>query len=329
MKKILFLIFIATSAAAQTISCAGSNWTGTLWQMCVIDNSNPIVINICTINPGCTNQSQWQVVGGGGTGSVTTSGSPATGTLSEFSGPTVITNSPLSDNGSIVSSSENFNAPQISTNGPSNSWFTGTGSLIGFNEGTCTGPIPSLTDWLCDSNSGLELGVAGGAFHTILYNGATFNATTATNLASYPTLCSGNQVSQGLSSGSNNCTTISKPIHGIGATFPGAVKVICCYIAANAGTIIAWDITVDDGTGSGTCASCTASVIFWRVSTGTTTPTSSNAINTAVSLSTGTNIHSTTLSAFSSTAVAANDVFAIQLSAVANAVTVTTDFQYQ
>src|SRR5580698_10129707 len=120
MKKILFLIFIVTSAAAQTISCAGSNWTGILWQMCVIDNSNPIVINICTINPGCTNQSQWQVVGGGGTGSVTTSGSPATGTLSEFSGPTVITSSPLSDNGSIVSSSENFNAPQISTNGPSN-----------------------------------------------------------------------------------------------------------------------------------------------------------------------------------------------------------------
>lgn len=230
MKKILSLIFIVTSAAAQSppISCAGSNWTGTLWQQCVIDNSNPIVINICTINPGCTNQSQWQVVGGGGTGSVTTTGTPTVGTLPEFSGSTSITNSPLADNGSIVSSSENFNAPQISTNGPLDSWFTGTGSLIGFNEGTCTGTIPSLTDWLCDSNSGLEIGVAGGAFHAILYNGSalgtpasgnasnltnfptlnqntTGNAATATNLASYPTLCTGTQFSQGLSSGSNNC----------------------------------------------------------------------------------------------------------------------------
>jgi hypothetical protein len=37
----------------------------------------------------------------------------------------------------------------------------------------------------------------------------TGNAATATNLASYPTLCSGGQFSQGLSSGSNNCGTPS------------------------------------------------------------------------------------------------------------------------
>lgn len=37
----------------------------------------------------------------------------------------------------------------------------------------------------------------------------TGNAATATNLASYPTLCSGGQFSQGLSSGSNNCATPS------------------------------------------------------------------------------------------------------------------------
>lgn len=37
----------------------------------------------------------------------------------------------------------------------------------------------------------------------------TGNAATATNLASYPTLCSGSQFSQGLSSGSNNCSTPS------------------------------------------------------------------------------------------------------------------------
>lgn len=37
----------------------------------------------------------------------------------------------------------------------------------------------------------------------------TGNAATATNLAAYPTLCSGGQFSQGLSSGSNNCATPS------------------------------------------------------------------------------------------------------------------------
>ena len=42
-----------------------------------------------------------------------------------------------------------------------------------------------------------------------LNQSTTGNAATATNLASYPTLCSGGQFSQGLSSGSNNCATPS------------------------------------------------------------------------------------------------------------------------
>lgn len=41
-----------------------------------------------------------------------------------------------------------------------------------------------------------------------LNQNTTGNAATATNLASYPALCSGIQVSQGLSSGSNNCTNL-------------------------------------------------------------------------------------------------------------------------
>lgn len=42
-----------------------------------------------------------------------------------------------------------------------------------------------------------------------LNQSTTGNAATATNLASYPALCSGGQFSQGLSSGSNNCATPS------------------------------------------------------------------------------------------------------------------------
>lgn len=120
----------------------------------------------------------------------------------------------------------------------------------------------------------------------------------------------------------------------IGATFSGggvqATQVYCCITVPNAGTIVGWDIIVDDGTGSGTCSSCTATIKYWRLATGTSTPTSANSINTSgVSLSTGTAVHSTTVTDFTSTAIAANDIIAVQLSAVANASVVTVDFQYQ
>jgi hypothetical protein len=126
----------------------------------------------------------------------------------------------------------------------------------------------------------------------------------------------------------------STPMHAIGAVFSGgavqATQVFCCVTAPNAGTIKGWDITVDDGTGAGTCGSCTATVKFLRVATGTSTPSTSNSINTTgVAISTGTAIHSTTVTDFTSTTVSANDIFAVQLSAVANAAVVSADFQYQ
>jgi hypothetical protein len=124
------------------------------------------------------------------------------------------------------------------------------------------------------------------------------------------------------------------PLHALGATFSGggvqAPQVYCCVVAVNAGIIKSWDITVDDGTGAGTCSACTCTVKFLRVATGTTTPSTSNSINTSgVALSTGTSLSSTTLSDFTSIVVAAGDRFGVQLSAVANAVVVMADFQYQ
>jgi hypothetical protein len=123
------------------------------------------------------------------------------------------------------------------------------------------------------------------------------------------------------------------PIHSIGATFYGAQavsgSVFCCLVAANASTtgMIGWDIVVDDGTGSGTCASCTCTVKFWRVATGTTTPTSAASLNTSgVSLSTGTSVSSATLTDFSSTAIAAGDRFAVDLSAAASIPSIGTVF---
>ena len=130
----------------------------------------------------------------------------------------------------------------------------------------------------------------------------------------------------------SGCTATGST-HAVGATFSGggaqSPQVYCCTVVANSGTITAWDIVVDDGTGSGTCSACTATIKFWRVASGTTTPTSADSINTSgVALSTGTSVSSTTLTDFTSTTVTAGDRFAIQLSAVANAVVVTADIRY-
>lgn len=76
-------------------------------------------------------------------------------------------------------------------------------------------------------------------------------------------------------------------------------------------TIQAWNILVDAGT---------ATVKFWKVATGTAIPTSANSINTSgVSISSGTAVHSTTLTDFTSTAVTANDILAANISTVATA----------
>ncbi len=76
-------------------------------------------------------------------------------------------------------------------------------------------------------------------------------------------------------------------------------------------TIAAWNILVDAGT---------VTVKVWRKATGTAIPTSSDSINTSgLSLSSGTAIHSTTLTDFTSTVISANDIIGINLSAVATA----------
>ena len=78
-----------------------------------------------------------------------------------------------------------------------------------------------------------------------------------------------------------------------------------------AGTIRAWSIGVNAGT---------ATVKVWKVATGTAVPTIANVINTSgVSISSGTYIRSTTLTDFTTTTVAANDVFAFDVTAAATA----------
>ncbi len=64
----------------------------------------------------------------------------------------------------------------------------------------------------------------------------------------------------------------------------------------------------------------TITVKFWKIATGTAVPTSANSINTSgVGISSGTAIHSTTLSDFTSTTVTANDIMAMNVTASATA----------
>lgn len=81
-----------------------------------------------------------------------------------------------------------------------------TSSGIEVNNGTqgnASGNLQAATITAGTQFSGPGTGLSGTAASLNIGG----NAATATNLASYPTLCSGGQFSQGLSSGSNNCLT--------------------------------------------------------------------------------------------------------------------------
>lgn len=78
-------------------------------------------------------------------------------------------------------------------------------------------------------------------------------------------------------------------------------------------TISAWNITTDVGT---------ASIDVWKIATGTAHPTVSNTILSGGYLvNSGTSIHSTSTSLFTTTTVAANDILAFNLEAVSSSPT--------
>lgn len=109
-------------------------------------------------------------------------------------------------------------------------------------------------------------------------------------------------------------------IHTYGATFTNGGSALATGISASvtiptACTVTGWDISIP-ATDSGT-----ATVKFLRLANGTASPGSGNSINTSgVGLSTGTHVHSTTTSDFTSTAIAAFDIIAVNLTAVATAI---------
>ena len=105
------------------------------------------------------------------------------------------------------------NGVTLTTGDPSTEYLNGAGSYttpsgsgIGYPSGTGIPEVTTGTSWGATYNAGNTIPAN---FISTLNQNTTGNAATATNLASYPTLCSGGQFSEGLSSGSNNCGTPS------------------------------------------------------------------------------------------------------------------------
>lgn len=120
-----------------------------------------------------------------------------------------------------------------------------------------------------------------------------------------------------LTGGTNATLTIVPNVSSVGFTVDGGGSAITSgkvkgfFTCPYAATISAWNIVVDTGTVTIKC---------WKIATGTAKPTASNSINTSgVALSSGSAIHSTTLSDFTSTAVTAGDIFAFNIESVASA----------
>lgn len=87
-----------------------------------------------------------------------------------------------------------------------------------------------------------------------------------------------------------------------------------------AATITGWSISVDTGT---------ATVKFWKIATGTAIPTISNVINTSgVAISTGTNVRSSTVSDFTTTAIATGDIIMCAITAVSGATWITIGLEF-
>jgi hypothetical protein len=113
--------------------------------------------------------------------------------------------------------------------------------------------------------------------------------------------------------------TASQKARAIGATFDGGGSALASgktlYVTVPfACTISAWNVLVDTGT---------ATIKTWKIATGTAIPTVSNSISTSgVAISSGTAVHSTTVTDFTSTAVSANDIVAFNLFAVSSATNV-------
>jgi hypothetical protein len=175
----------------------------------------------------------------------------------------------------------------------------------------------SVNNTSIPSTAVLATAATGGTLTTSGAYGITLTATATTN----STLPAGTKTLMATDTSVNN-SQLSAGIkkRSFGAVFDGGGSALTARTAPPgvipfACTISAWNIMADAGT---------ATINVWKVGTGTAIPTVSNKINTSgVALASGTAIHSTTVTDFTSTTVTAGDMYRIDLTTVATATMVT------
>lgn len=218
---------------------------------------------------------------------------------------------------------------------------TGAPSTAVISATTDTGGVVGITTAGAGTTGNATITIAGQvncvfdgattAGHYVQISTMTAGNCTDTGAATYPT--SGQVIGRVLSTNASGGTyqldlfpaeikgatgaTANQNIRAIGAGFDGGGSALTTggvtyFTVPFACTIAAWNITVDTGT---------ISFDVWKIATGTAIPTVSNSILSGgfLSIGSGTAVHSTTLTDFTTTTVSANDIFGIEIEAVSSA----------
>jgi hypothetical protein len=177
------------------------------------------------------------------------------------------------------------------------------------NSGTWGLPTPSAAG-MATNGCTINIKAAGGSI-TVTPTNATINGS-GNYVIGAGQYCS--VVSDGTNWQIGQCSgTYTAPVRGIGYVFDGNGNNLMpgmtgYYTVPYSCVINSWNVTVDTGT---------ATVDIWKIGTGTAIPTSANSITGSVqpSISSGTAVHSTTLTGWT-TNVLQNDIFGFHVSAV-------------
>jgi hypothetical protein len=160
-------------------------------------------------------------------------------------------------------------------------------------------------------------------------NGGSNTSSTLTGIVRGGSAYTAAELSGDVTTSGSNATTLGSnfKVRGFGTTFgsnaTGATALtsgdVVYFTVPYACTIAAWNITVNAGT---------VTFDIWKIATGTAVPTVSNSIVASAkpALSTGTALHSTSMSGWT-TSVTANDIFGIKLDTVATATYAEIDIQ--
>ena len=298
MKTAVLLILTALGCLAQGVSpkpggsaaiaCVGTpgNTTGAYRQQCQDTNG---LVYACNNTGGCTLSGQW--VKQQGSGSFTALSGDATSTAT--GGATTV----------------------VKINGTS---FAGTsGHIVSFGAAN----IPADSGVVAAN----VLAVSAPAAHSVLLGAGTQAPGTAgPNAATtYPLFSAGSSADPAFRAiaaadipSALRAHTIVGGFNGNGTALTAGATITYFVTVPFACTIAGWDVSTDAGT---------ASFDVWKVATGTSAPTSAATILTGGYLvNSGTSIHSTSTSLFTTTAVAAYDIIGINLQAVASSPKVAT-----